>query len=133
MVINDELNDVPSASVFAIFNRYKHCLMQNFGYLVCFKEMSPASSINGFSLIPVLYTPSTTHYICARPHSSSKAESNSVLPSGRTPLFLVNIPPDATERELILLFKHCGILVTKLALTHYQKPDLFSTVQAHYR
>ena len=69
--------------------------------------MSPASSINGFSLIPVLYTPSTTHYIYARRHSSSKAESNSLLPSGRT-LFLVNIPPDATERELILLFKHCG-------------------------
>lgn len=69
--------------------------------------MSPASSINGFSPIPVLYTPSTTHCIYARPHSSSKAESNSVLPSGRT-LFLVNIPPDATERELILLFKHCG-------------------------
>lgn len=69
--------------------------------------MSPASSINGFTLIPVLYTPSTTHYIYARPHSSSKAEINSVLPSGRT-LFLVNIPPDTTERELILLFKHCG-------------------------
>jgi len=30
-----------------------------------------------------------------------------VLPDGRT-LFLVNLPPDTTERELVVLFKHSG-------------------------
>jgi len=35
------------------------------------------------------------------------SKSANVIPEGRT-LFLVNVPPDATERELALLFKHCG-------------------------
>lgn len=63
----------------------------------------------GFTVIPIAY-PSSSHFIYARAHATSKSKSskpNSVLPEGRT-LFLVNVPPDATERELMLLFKHCG-------------------------
>lgn len=61
----------------------------------------------GFTLVPVAYSSSATHYIYARPHSVSRRAANHSVPDGRT-LFLVNVPPDATERELILLFKHCG-------------------------
>ncbi|KAF9067675.1 ribosomal RNA-processing protein 7-domain-containing protein [Rhodocollybia butyracea] len=68
--------------------------------------MSPPT-INGFTEIPISYTSSSTHYIYARAHTSStKAPTNS-WPSGRT-MFLVNVPPDATERDLILLFKPYG-------------------------
>jgi ribosomal RNA-processing protein 7 len=72
------------------------------------------STISGFAVIPVLYNSSTTHILYARPHSSGKAKTKQgdshkkkSLPDGRT-LFLVNIPPDATERELVLFFKHAG-------------------------
>ncbi|KAG1808853.1 ribosomal RNA-processing protein 7-domain-containing protein [Suillus subaureus] len=65
--------------------------------------------LSGFTVIPIAY-PSSSHFIYARVHAASKSKTfkpNNVLPEGRT-LFLVNVPPDATERELILLFKHCG-------------------------
>ena len=70
--------------------------------------MGMPSVINGFSVIPVSYKSSVTHYIYARFHSSSsKSDSSKILPNGRT-LFLVNVPPDATERELVLFFKKSG-------------------------
>ena len=67
------------------------------------------TTISGFAVIPVSYDSSTTHYLYARPHSSKgKRNANqTTLPDGRT-LFLVNVPPDATERELVLFFKHAG-------------------------
>ncbi|KAI0337899.1 hypothetical protein BDW22DRAFT_1338862 [Trametopsis cervina] len=67
------------------------------------------SSLAGFTLIPIQYSPSVTHVIYARAHTTSKkGKAKDVgLPEGRT-LFLVNVPPDATERELTQLFKHCG-------------------------
>lgn len=69
--------------------------------------MALPTSVNGFTTIPVSYSPSSTHYIYARQHSGPKKETGAALPNGRT-LFLVNVPPDATERELILLFKNAG-------------------------
>lgn len=79
--------------------------------------MAPSTSttsVNGFTVLPVSYSPSATHYIYARRHEGpKKAEASTSkrkavdLPGGRT-LFLVNVPPDATERELVLLFKPCG-------------------------
>ncbi|KAF5334386.1 hypothetical protein D9611_013551 [Ephemerocybe angulata] len=77
--------------------------------------MAPSTSttvVNGFTLLPVSHPSSSTHYIYARQHvAPKKAEASTSkkadLPAGRT-LFLVNVPPDATERELVLLFKPCG-------------------------
>ncbi|KAJ7099726.1 ribosomal RNA-processing protein 7-domain-containing protein [Mycena epipterygia] len=69
--------------------------------------MSLPSSVAGFAILPVSYAGGSTHYIYARSHAGSKKNSSQGLPDGRT-LFLVNIPPDATERELVLLFKTCG-------------------------
>ncbi|KAJ7628629.1 ribosomal RNA-processing protein 7-domain-containing protein [Roridomyces roridus] len=73
--------------------------------------MPLASTVAGFSVLPVSYTSSSsTHYIYARPHATSKKNATAIsssLPDGRT-LFLVNVPPDATERELVLLFKAAG-------------------------
>ncbi|KAJ3889595.1 ribosomal RNA-processing protein 7-domain-containing protein [Lentinula edodes] len=68
--------------------------------------MSSSTLINGFTVIPISYSSSSIHYIYARAHVSNKKAPNS-WPSGRT-LFLVNAPPDATERDLILLLKPYG-------------------------
>lgn len=75
-------------------------------------------SIGGFTPIPIAYTPSATHILYARAHSNPKSSRASkdagrgkgkevAYPEGRT-LFLVNVPPDATERELTLFFKPAG-------------------------
>ncbi|KAJ7164952.1 ribosomal RNA-processing protein 7-domain-containing protein [Mycena filopes] len=69
--------------------------------------MSAPSSIAGFAVLPISYTGTSTHYLYARSHTGSKKNLSPTLPDGRT-LFLVNVPPDATERELVLLFKGCG-------------------------
>jgi ribosomal RNA-processing protein 7 len=63
-------------------------------------------AISGFKVLPVSY-PSSIHILYARSHVSSGKTKSKLLPEGRT-LFLVNVPPDATERELILLFKQYG-------------------------
>ena len=72
------------------------------------------TTISGFTVLPVAYSPSATHIIYARAHSVSKRQNakgkqKEELPEGRT-LFLVNVPPDATERELTVLFKSCGTI-----------------------
>ncbi|KAJ6481750.1 ribosomal RNA-processing protein 7-domain-containing protein [Mycena sanguinolenta] len=69
--------------------------------------MSLPTSVAGFSVLPISYAGTSTHYVYARSHTGSKKNPTSELPDGRT-LFLVNVPPDATERELVLLFKGCG-------------------------
>lgn len=61
--------------------------------------------VSGFTVIPVAYSHST-HIIYARQHQSSKS-TNSTFPPDRT-LFLVNVPVDATERELSLFFRYAG-------------------------
>lgn len=71
------------------------------------------ASISGFTAIPVSYSSSSTHIIYARAHIGSKKNKVDIkgkgpaFPEGRT-LFLVNVPPDATEREISLLFKSSG-------------------------
>ncbi|KZP21556.1 hypothetical protein FIBSPDRAFT_919531 [Athelia psychrophila] len=88
-------------------------------------EALPAQ-VAGFTLLPIVYpalpsssgstSTSATHFLYARPHGGPSTHSKGgsggkgkgrELPGGRT-LFLVNTPPDATERELVLLFKHAG-------------------------
>ena len=83
--------------------------------------MSFPLTINGFVVIPVIYNKSssepssskkaqqTNHYIYARTHVGPKNTAQSTWPDGRT-LFLVNVPPDATEREIISLFKPYGTI-----------------------
>lgn len=65
------------------------------------------TSINGFTVIPVSYSSSSIHYLYGRSHSETQKEFANSLPSGRT-LFLANVPPDATERAFIQLFRSCG-------------------------
>ncbi|KAI0652501.1 ribosomal RNA-processing protein 7-domain-containing protein [Trametes meyenii] len=73
------------------------------------------ASVSGFAVLPIAYSSTATHILYARKHSNSQhkdikgkqREKATILPAGRT-LFLVNVPPDATERELALLFKACG-------------------------
>ncbi|TFL05799.1 ribosomal RNA-processing protein 7-domain-containing protein [Pterulicium gracile] len=61
--------------------------------------------ISGFTVIPVSYPRTSTHHLYAREHTPGSKETS--LPAGRT-LFLVNLPPDATEREISLFFKPSG-------------------------
>ncbi|ETW84221.1 hypothetical protein HETIRDRAFT_311712 [Heterobasidion irregulare TC 32-1] len=69
-------------------------------------------TVSGFTVLPVAYSNSSHHILYVRPHTgplkSSKGKGK-VLPDGRT-LFVVNLPPDVTERELVLLFKSCGTI-----------------------
>ena len=67
----------------------------------------PSLSISGFTLLPVLYNKSTIHSIYARIHEQTKTKVTDALPGGRT-LFLVNVPPDTTERQLSLFFNYAG-------------------------
>ena len=60
--------------------------------------------VSGFTVIPVAYAHST-HILYARAHLSKSQDL--VYPEGRT-LFLVNVPVDATDREISLFFKSCG-------------------------
>jgi ribosomal RNA-processing protein 7 len=61
----------------------------------------------GFLLLPVSYH-SSQHMIYVRAQSgAAKTKAAIAWPEGRT-LFLVNIPPDATERQIVLLFRSCG-------------------------
>ncbi|EAU82682.1 hypothetical protein CC1G_08839 [Coprinopsis cinerea okayama7 len=71
---------------------------------------STSFKVNGFTALPISYSKSSTHYLYARAHASSNKKDpkqQNQLPNGRT-LFLVNVPPDATERELVMFFKQAG-------------------------
>lgn len=68
--------------------------------------MSLPKLVSGFTVIPVAYAHST-HIIYARAHVSKSQDA--VYPEGRT-LFLVNVPVDATDREIALFFKQCGMV-----------------------
>ena len=64
-------------------------------------------SICGFTILHVLYNKSATHCIYARIHEEAKVKAADPLPGGRT-LFLVNVPPDTTERQLSRFFHYAG-------------------------
>ncbi|KAA1466677.1 hypothetical protein DENSPDRAFT_868598 [Dentipellis sp. KUC8613] len=78
------------------------------------RDNETVQTISGFTVLPVSYSPKAHHIIYIRSHSGPSKKSNDkgkqVWPEGRT-LFLVNVPPDATDRELILLFQPtCGTI-----------------------
>ncbi|EJD01681.1 uncharacterized protein FOMMEDRAFT_90179 [Fomitiporia mediterranea MF3/22] len=70
-------------------------------------------TISGFAVLPAVYSKDATHILYAKIHTAQKKTTDrpvsDVLPKERT-LFLVNIPPDATERELSLFFKPDGLV-----------------------
>jgi ribosomal RNA-processing protein 7 len=73
-------------------------------------HMSTSTTIAGFTVIPISYSAGATHFVYARAHTnSSKSPKISAFPDGRT-LFLVNVPPDATEREITQFFRYCGTI-----------------------
>ncbi|KAI9508134.1 ribosomal RNA-processing protein 7-domain-containing protein [Russula earlei] len=72
-------------------------------------QKSSTGTIAGFLPLPVHYDHHTRHMLYIRAHvrGSSKNARKQQWPEDRT-LFMVNVPPDATEREVVLLFKPCG-------------------------
>ncbi|TRM67482.1 ribosomal RNA-processing protein 7-domain-containing protein [Schizophyllum amplum] len=86
--------------------------------------VSAPTHIAGFTVLPVAYTKSATHYIYARAHQPPKKQQDDALPAGRT-LFLANVPPDATDREIITFFKPSGTVekvVLDFDLTQEEEP-----------
>jgi ribosomal RNA-processing protein 7 len=72
---------------------------------------SSARTFSGFHLLPVLYDHNTLHMLYIRAHvgAPSRNATKTEWPEDRT-IFMVNVPPDATEREIVLLFKSCGTI-----------------------
>ncbi|KAN0126561.1 gastric cancer antigen zg14 [Russula decolorans] len=70
---------------------------------------SSVTRISGFLPFQVQYDNDTCHMLYIRAHvgSSSKNAKKAQWPEDRT-IFIVNVPPDATEREIAFLFKSCG-------------------------
>lgn len=76
--------------------------------------------IGEFSVLPIAYSSQATHYMFIRAHTSKpKPGANDSLPAGRT-LFVVNLPPDSTERELTVLFSKFGS-VEKVAFAGHDR------------
>src|SRR5258708_7428378 len=71
-------------------------------------SMSMQTKIGDFLVLTISYSSQATHYLYIRAHASRSAASDD-LPTDRT-LFLVNVPPDSTERELTTLFSACGTI-----------------------
>lgn len=86
------------------------------------RPTSLPATISGFIPLPIAYSSTSTHILYVRPHQGAKGKNKNKgnvagqekgkgkgkeLPEGRT-LFLVNVPPDATERELVVLFRWAG-------------------------
>lgn len=65
--------------------------------------------IADFSVLPVAYSSQVTHYLYIRAHvtKAKGGTTSNEFPPNRT-LFMVNVPPDATERELVTLFSKYG-------------------------
>ena len=61
--------------------------------------------IHGFRVLPVTYDEGVQHYMYIRAHVS--AQQDTKYPAGRT-LFVVNIPPDATQQAMRDLFRKAG-------------------------
>jgi ribosomal RNA-processing protein 7 len=80
-----------------------------FTFTVLMPPKSSAGTISGFTPLPVLYDHDTRHVLYIRAHVSAPSGTSrkKEWPEGRT-MFIVNVPPDATEREMAQLFKSCG-------------------------
>ena len=71
-------------------------------------KKSSVGTISGYFPFPVQYDRDTRHTLYVRAHvGPSRNPSKTQWPEDRT-IFMVNVPPDATEREIVLLFKSCG-------------------------
>lgn len=74
---------------------------------------SSVTRISGFLPFQVQYDNDTCHMLYIRAHvgGSSKNAKKAQWPEDRT-IFIVNVPPDATEREITFLFKSSGTVET---------------------
>ncbi|CAE6523471.1 unnamed protein product [Rhizoctonia solani] len=73
------------------------------------KATAKATTLAGFSVLPLQLQGSVEHFLYLRANQSGTKNTTdaAVKPDGRT-LFLVNVPCDAIDRDLISLFKFAG-------------------------
>ncbi|KAG8722832.1 Ribosomal RNA-processing protein 7 [Ceratobasidium sp. 394] len=71
--------------------------------------MPKLSTLGGFTVLPLQLQGPAQHFLYIRQNQSGTKNTNETRtkPDGRT-LFLVNVPSDATARDLISLFKPAG-------------------------
>ncbi|KAG8702158.1 Ribosomal RNA-processing protein 7 [Ceratobasidium sp. 395] len=71
--------------------------------------MTKSPALNGFTVLPLQLQKSIQHFLYIRKNESGTKTTSETRtkPDGRT-LFLVNVPCDATARDLISLFKPAG-------------------------
>ncbi|CAE7218849.1 unnamed protein product [Rhizoctonia solani] len=92
------------------------------------KSTVKATTLAGFTVLPLQLQGSSKHYIYLRANQSGTKNpaDASVKPDGRT-LFLVNVPCDATDRDLISLFKSAGtverVMFTKQSAVQSDGPE----------
>ncbi|KAF8524583.1 ribosomal RNA-processing protein 7-domain-containing protein [Hysterangium stoloniferum] len=89
--------------------------------------MASPSKIAEFTILPILYQKSTQHFLYLKQHRKSGTHKLEGLPNDRT-LFVVNIPPDATARELTLFFNPCGHVERVLFQRDAWSPEEFATL-----
>lgn len=82
------------------------------------------STLAGFQVIPAAY-PNSTHYLYVKSHTSI---GQGHYPDGRT-LFVVNIPPDATERDLLRFFKSAGTIEKVIFNGSEKEPENDATAE----
>ena len=91
--------------------------------------MDLPDKVADFTVLPLFYSKSTQHFLYLREHTSKPRSGNAApLPNGRT-LFLVNIPPDATERELTLFFKPCGHVERVIIQSYGWNPEAYGPLE----
>ncbi|CUA70150.1 hypothetical protein RSOLAG22IIIB_00498 [Rhizoctonia solani] len=92
------------------------------------KTKAKATTLAGFKVLSLQLQGSVEHYIYLRENQSGtkNAADASLKPDGRT-LFLVNVPCDATDRDLISLFKSVGtverVIFPKQLATQSDNPE----------
>ncbi|CAE6398149.1 unnamed protein product [Rhizoctonia solani] len=87
------------------------------------RARTKAATLAGFTVLPLRLQGSTEHFLYLRENQSGlNATDASAKPNGRT-IFLVNVPCDATDRDLISLFKSAGTIERVIFPKHAATPN----------
>ena len=109
--------------------RVPEIFLHNFCVRLSFNlcAMTSRATITGFVTFQLKYFSDVIHYMYGRVHAKPKSALNTLYPDGRT-LFLVNVPPDATQRELSVFFKKFGMVESVVfEESHAQEEDMLSS------
>ena len=111
-----------TVATYVLFSLASPCSRREFTLSRTFlPTMSTPTKIGDFLILTISNSSQASHYLYIRTHASRTVSDD--LPTDRT-LFLVNVPPDSTERELITLFSTCGTIDKVKFGGHEALPEL---------